>query len=216
MKVKLQVALDLVSRERARELTSILKDEVDILEVGTPLVLRYGLGIVKEMREMVAPDQEILADIKIADAGQWESEQAFAQGATMVSVLAGASFQTLEEVKSICEKREGKMVVDLIDWALCDRDKIQVIQCIQPDYLSLHLSTDAVKKGASLLQLKNRFPFLPELALPLMVAGGVNRELLPSLLQEVRPQVVVVGSAVAGSPSPLEEVKEIRRIIDLA
>jgi len=216
VKAKLQVALDMVSREKGCELATLLQDEVDILEVGTPLVIRYGLGIVKEIRKVITTEREILADIKIADAGRWESEQAFAQGATMVSVLAGASFQTLEEVKSVCEKEKGKMVVDLIDWALCDRDKIQVIQCIQPDYLSLHLSTDAVKKGASLLQLKNRFPFLPELALPLMVAGGVNRELLPSLLQEVRPQVVVVGSAVAGSPSPLEEVKEIRRIIDLA
>lgn len=216
MKAKLQVALDLVSRERGRELVALLKDEVDILEVGTPLVLRYGLGIVKEIREMVTSEQEILADIKIVDAGQWESEQAFAQGATMVSVLAGASSQTLEEVKSVCEKRKGKMVVDLIDWALCDRDKIRLIRQIQPDYLALHLSTDAVKKGASLLQLRQRFPFLSELTFPFMLAGGVNRELLPSLLEEIQPQVVVMGSAVANSISPLEEVKQIRRLIDLA
>ncbi len=50
MKPRFQLALDIVTREKAKQLVSSLLDYVDIIEVGTPLILRYGLSIVTEIK----------------------------------------------------------------------------------------------------------------------------------------------------------------------
>ena len=64
---RLQLALDEpdleVSVARGRELI----DLVEIIEVGTPLVIEYGMESVRRIRE-ACPGVEVLADLKVMDA----------------------------------------------------------------------------------------------------------------------------------------------------
>ena len=50
----LQLALDDVSREDALALLAPVQDDIDIAEIGTPLLMRYGLDIVRADRNGTA------------------------------------------------------------------------------------------------------------------------------------------------------------------
>ncbi|MDI3542785.1 MAG: 3-hexulose-6-phosphate synthase [Candidatus Atribacteria bacterium] len=213
MKSYLQLALDIVTREEAKHLVSSLLDYVDIIEVGTPLILRYGLSMVTEIRKL-GEDKKIFADTKIVDAGKWETGEALKSGADMVSVLAGASLFTLREAKEVCQERKAQLVVDTIDFFFPYPQKVKEIKEINPDFLSLHLASDAFQRGESWLAVMEKSPFLSEKNFSFMVAGGISPATLPQIIKEVSPAVVVVGSAITNSPHPEEITKEIRRIID--
>lgn len=62
-KNSLILALDVVSRDRALNLTELLVDHFDAIKVGYPLILHAGLGIVEEISS-ISP---VIADLKIAD-----------------------------------------------------------------------------------------------------------------------------------------------------
>ncbi len=57
------LALDVVSRDRALELTEKLGEYFDAIKVGYPLILHAGLGIVEEISSVLP----VIADLKIAD-----------------------------------------------------------------------------------------------------------------------------------------------------
>ena len=62
-KNSLILALDVVSRDKALNLTEMLVDHFDAIKVGYPLILHAGLGIVEEISS-ISP---VIADLKIAD-----------------------------------------------------------------------------------------------------------------------------------------------------
>ena len=62
-KNSLILALDVVSRDKALNLTELLVDHFDAIKVGYPLILHAGLGIVEEISS-ISP---VIADLKIAD-----------------------------------------------------------------------------------------------------------------------------------------------------
>lgn len=65
----LQVALDNLSMAAAYDTTRLIAAEVDIIEVGTILYVAEGVRAVRDLKALY-PDRIVLADAKIADAGQ--------------------------------------------------------------------------------------------------------------------------------------------------
>ena len=74
--MKLQVALDVETLERAVELIEQVKDYADIIELGTGFMGTYGYRLVEEVRKLY-PDIVILADVKIVDGGYGVSKKVF-------------------------------------------------------------------------------------------------------------------------------------------
>lgn len=214
-KALFQIALDILSKQEVRELlTPEILNTIDIVEIGTPLIIRYGLSIIEQIKDWTKGEKVLFADTKIADAGQWEANEAISAGANMVSVLAGASFETLEEVRDTVQLNQAKMVVDIIDLSLSDENKIKFIDSLKPDYLCIHLATDVIKKGGSLLEFSRELPFVTSRRLPLMVAGGIHSRNLMDILINIQPAVVVAGSSITKASDPKREAQHMRRIID--
>ena len=84
--MKLQLALDDITLAAALALVEDVRTYVDIIEVGTPFLYAEGLGAVRELRRRF-PEKEILADMKIMDAGEHETRLALQAGADYVTVL---------------------------------------------------------------------------------------------------------------------------------
>ena len=78
--MKLQIALDLDSADKAVAMAAQVYGLVDIIELGTPLMLKEGVGVVGLMKRRF-PDALILADMKIADGGYMEARFAVEEGA---------------------------------------------------------------------------------------------------------------------------------------
>ncbi len=93
--MKLQLALDIFNLDEALGLAEKLKEYIDIIEIGTPFVLEYGMEAVRQFCAKF-PDKKILADTKIMDAGELESAAAFKAGADYVTVLAVTDIATIK------------------------------------------------------------------------------------------------------------------------
>ena len=78
--MELQLAIDLLNKEDAAELANKVKDYVDIVEIGTPIIYNEGLPAVKHMADNIS-NVKVLADMKIMDAADYEVSQAIKFGA---------------------------------------------------------------------------------------------------------------------------------------
>ena len=96
--MKLQVAFDLQSSDEILNFIEKNGDLIDIIEIGTPLIIKEGLKSVLKIKKKF-PKQTVLADLKIMDAGLLEAQIGFDAGADIVTVLGLASTKTLNGVK---------------------------------------------------------------------------------------------------------------------
>ena len=65
--MELQLAMDLFSLEDAVAMAQRLQADADIIEIGTPLLMREEIRAIRIMQES-CPKCRILADCKIKDA----------------------------------------------------------------------------------------------------------------------------------------------------
>ena len=110
--MKLQVTLDTYSVEEGISRVRIIAEYIDIIEVGTPLLLDAGMAAVEQVRQAF-PDTEILADTKIWHNGTRIAHSAFDHGANVVTVLAGTTDQEIEAVVSVAQEYDGKVAADM-------------------------------------------------------------------------------------------------------
>lgn len=194
---KLQLALDgdLTSAfavlEKAREY-------VEIIEIGTPLVIREGMRAARLIRAAY-PDLLLLADLKIMDAGEAEASIAFEAGADIVTVLGLSGDETIHGALASAGRRNAQVMVDMMGVAdpLARADQLISLGC---DLLCLHTAHDQQAKRGSpwrqLAQLRAAYP-----ALSLAIAGGISGQLLPQILP-LQPQIIVIGSAITAAADP--------------
>ena len=93
--MKLQLALDELTLPEALAFIDKVVDDVDIIEVGTPFLIREGVKAIKAIKEKY-PHKEVLADAKIMDGGHFESQLLFDAGADYVTVLGVTDVLTIQ------------------------------------------------------------------------------------------------------------------------
>ena len=72
---KLQIAIDLATAAEAMDIVEKIHDIIDIVEVGTPMIIREGMLGVKMLKAKY-PELTVLADTKIVDGGDLECADA--------------------------------------------------------------------------------------------------------------------------------------------
>jgi len=225
----LQLALDTPNEDTVRRLLDNTAGYVDIIELGTPLLIRYGVDIITGIRRDY-PDKKILADLKIADAGAMEAGLAFDSGADIVTVLGTAHPATLREAGERAKRSGGRIMADLITVRKVD-EAVSLVRRLDRsglDYLCLHTAFDARGQGgpgrpdgpggpgdsARILKGIGRIGAVVERA-GLAVAGGLDPALIEQLIPH-GPDIVVVGGYITGSPDPGRAVRAVRRIMEIA
>ena len=108
----LQLALDFISLPAALAIAVKVADEVDVIEIGTPLCKAAGLEAIRAVRE-VCPDKLILADLKSPDVGGLEAQMAFDAGADMMTVIGGAALATVESALRVAQDMGKEMLMEL-------------------------------------------------------------------------------------------------------
>jgi len=193
----LQVALDVTDLEKAKEILQQLpaSDRI-ILEAGTPLVKKYGVGVVHELRT-VAKDSLIIADLKTLDVGQVEVDVAFEETADAV-VASGLASRDTVNIFIYEAKRLGiYSIVDMMDVS----NPLHTLESYEepPDVVIIHRGIDEEKGGGpswSLVgEIKKAFK---ERKLLVAVAGGIEPSNLKTAL-EAQADIVVVGRYITQS-----------------
>ena len=111
--LELQLAIDLLNKEEAAELANKVKDYVDIVEIGTPIVINEGLPAVQHLDNNI-DDVKVLADLKIMDAADYEVSQAVKYGADVVTILGVAEDASIKAAVDEAHKNNKELLVDMI------------------------------------------------------------------------------------------------------
>lgn len=195
---ELQLALDTISLEDAIVLVEQLESKIDIVEVGTPFLLKYGLRAVSELKNRF-PWKEILCDAKIMDAGYYEANMIFAAGADWVTVMAVTDNATIEQCVKAAKKTGGKVMADM----LCVTDgpsRVRVLEELGIDCIALHTGFDQQRLGYTALnglQELKRFIKKSKIA----IADGITYETLDDYLK-LAPDIIIIGKGITGQPDP--------------
>lgn len=210
----LQLALDIPHAGAVRRLLDQTAFGVDIIELGTPLLIRYGIDIISGIRRDY-PEMKILADLKIVDAGAVESRLAFDAGADIVTVLGTAHETTLREAGEQAKGCGGRIMADLITARDVD-EAVRLARALDlagVDFICLHTASDAQGREESepIPERIDRVGAAVDRA-GLAVAGGLNPRMIERLVPH-DPDIVVVGSYVTGNADPGRAVRQIREIM---
>lgn len=203
--IELQLALDFVDMHTALSLVERTREHVDIVEIGTPLLLREGIGAIAAMREAY-PKLRILADAKIVDGGYEEATMLFDAGADIVTALAVASAQTLGLVAKAAREHGGSVAVDLI--ASTDpAGTVSRVAAAGADMICVHRAADSGGWRAENSQVLHAVADLRS-DLKIMVAGGIGFETIHAL-RKLQPDIVVIGGAIVGAADPAAAAQQM-------
>lgn len=206
---KLQLALDVLPMEQALALTEAVRGNVERIELGTPFVLEYGMEAVRRFRARF-PEKELLADLKIMDAGALEAGAAFAAGADLVTVLAVTDRATIRACVQEAERYHKAVVADMI----CVENPEQTakeLEAMGIHGIAVHTGVDQQARGRTPLEDVRRLRPVVRQA-ELSVAGGISRETAADYCR-AGAQVLIVGGAIASAPDPAAEAIAIHEVL---
>lgn len=205
--MRLQLALDRLTKEKCIQIVDETFDFIDVIEIGTGVIKEYGMSIVREMHQLY-PDKTLLADMKTCDAGAHEAKQAFEAGADIITVMAFSSDATITDTLKVAKEFDKQVMVDLLE--IHSKDRIAQLQDLGVDLVSLHVGKDKQQGGGTfntdLFSLVKGFHF------DVTVAGGINLETLPTIIKE-KPHTIIVGSAVTKAQNPKQVAQQMKQII---
>jgi len=207
--MELQLALDIITIEGAKEILRDLADFIDIVEVGTPFIVQDGMRAVRELRGEF-PALKILADLKIMDAGEYETRMAVAAGANIVTVLGLADDATIRAAVAEARRSGQEIMVDMIGVALVE-GRAREIDALGVDYICVHTGTDVQALGRNPLYELRRVGKAVSRA-RIAVAGGINLGSIAAIVRQA-PDIVIVGSGITAQVDPRSAAAEIKRVM---
>jgi len=207
--MELQLALDLVNIPEAKALVKEVEEYIDIVEIGTPVVINEGLRAVKEIKEAF-PNLKVLADLKIMDAAGYEVMKASEAGADIITILGAAEDMSIKGAVEEAKKQGKKILVDMI--AVKDLEKrAKEVDEFGVDYICVHTGYDLQAVG------KNSFEDLQAIKRVVKnaktaIAGGIKLETLPEVIK-AQPDLVIVGGGITGQADKKAAAAEMKKLV---
>jgi 3-dehydro-L-gulonate-6-phosphate decarboxylase len=209
----IQLALDYVSLPPALAVAQLLRDEVEAIEIGTPLCKAEGMRAVATVREL-CPNNIILADVKSPDVGGLEAKICFDAGADWMTVLGAAPLETVQLALKEAQSRPGKEafieltgIRDIIararEWRAIGIERM--VYHRGWDEGNISRTWDASDR-ATIEQLIN-------MGFKISVAGGLELETI-EFFRGVDIKVFIIGRAIREAPDPVASARRFRALIN--
>jgi 3-hexulose-6-phosphate synthase len=207
--MKLQLALDLVNIPEGIELVKQVQEYIDVVEIGTPVVINEGLKAVKEMKAAF-PNLEVLADLKIMDAAGYEVMKASEAGADIVTILGAAEDESIKGAVSEAKKQGKKILVDMI--AVKDKvERAKELDEFGVDYICVHTGYDLQAVGQNSFEDLKAIKSVVKNA-KTAIAGGIKLETLPEVII-AGPDLVIVGGGITGHTDMKAAAAQMQQMI---
>ncbi len=190
--MELQLALDLVNISEAKEVVQEVQEYIDIVEIGTPVVINEGLKAVKEIKEAF-PSLKVLADLKIMDAGAYEVMKASEAGASIITILGATDDSTIKGAVEEAKKQGTQILVDMINVKNLEQ-RAKEVDALGVDYICVHTGYDLQAEGETPFEQLQTIKRVVKNA-KTAVAGGIKLNTLPEVVQS-QPDLVIVGGGL--------------------
>ena len=202
----LQISLDAPSVENAKKILSQLpgSDRI-IIEVGTPLIKRYGTRVISELRQ-TAKETFMVADLKTLDVGKVEADIAYEDTADAVVAAGLAPPETLDAFVHEAKRLGIYAVIDMLNV----EDVLGKLKSLKdfPDIVILHRGIDQESgRTCGLERIKiMRQTFIGKKFL-IAVAGGIVPETAKEALEQ-GADILIVGRYVTQSKDVERAVRD--------
>ncbi|MBS8265716.1 Fe-S cluster assembly protein HesB [Mesobacillus boroniphilus] len=203
--MKIQLALDRLTREECFSILEETSDYIDWIEIGTGVIKEYGMGIVREISEAYL-QKTVVADMKTCDAGRHEAKQAFEAGADIITVMAFAHNNTVAETLEAARQYGKRIMVDLL--GVTDVMRVKELYGLGVDLFCLHVGKDMQQEGA--LADSSLYRLIEGLEnIEVAIAGGISDKTISALKNSI-VDIAIVGSAITGNSQPGKASRVIR------
>lgn len=206
----LQVALDNQTLADAYRTTSLIAEEVDIIEVGTILCVGEGVRAVRDLKALY-PHKIVLADAKIADAGKILSRMCFEAHADWVTVICCADINTAKGALEVAGEFNGDVQIELTGFWTWEQAEAWREAGIQQ--VVYHRSRDAQAAGLTWsvedISAINR---LADMGFKVTITGGLVLDDL-SLFKGIPIHAFIAGRSIRDAENPVEAARQFKRAI---
>ena len=211
--MQLQLTFDHGKRFELIDAIDRYADCVDIVEIGYPELVTFGLDLVSEIHER-HPDLKLCVDAKVFHGGTGITRRCFQAGAHIVTVLAAAPDPVISQMVRHAHDYGGKI--------MCDMDGIKRIgrRTAEVDGLGVsyvHVSTGYMMEHEYDLHKRDHGSIFQ--LQPLELAAAVRRNLIHAQLalgtgismdniaqvMKLKPEIVMVGRAIYHGDDPTSD-----------
>lgn len=220
--MKLQLTIDHGKRHEVIRAVNLLADHVDIVEIGYPQVVTFGLELVQEIHD-AHPDLNICVDAKVFHGGSGVTTRCFEAGASIVTVLSAAPNPVIEKMVEKAKAYGGQIMCDMSAPARSFAQRTAEVDDLGVDYIAVH--TGFVPEYDYDLETHRRW-FTPKVN-PLDLAKVAKRNLRKAKLalntginegniREVMaldPEVIMVGRAIFDTDDRVMAAERMRRYL---
>ncbi len=193
----LQISLDAPSLEGAKKvLAQIPGSDRIIIEVGTPLIKRYGTRVINDLRQ-VAKDFFMVADLKTLDVGKVEADIAYEDTADSVVAAGLAPPETLDSVVHEARRLGIYAFIDMLNV----EDVLGKLKSLKnlPDVVILHRGIDQeTGRSSGLERIAMIREAFPDKKFLIAVAGGIVPETAKEALDK-GADILIVGRYITQS-----------------
>ena len=200
----LQLTLDHGKRHELIRMADLMDGHVDILEIGYPELITFGLELVKEIHD-AHPNLQICVDAKVFHGGSGVTRRCFEAGASIVTVLGYAPDPVIRQMVHHAHEYDGAIMCDLdgikrVGKRTAEVDQLGVRYCqISTGYLMEHEYDLLKPHHGSIFQLR---PLEKAAAVKrniihsgLAIGTGINEGNLDEVLK-LKPEVVMIGRGI--------------------
>lgn len=220
--MKLQLTIDHGKRHEVIRAVNLLADHVDIVEIGYPQVVTFGLDLVQEIHD-AHPDLNICVDAKVFHGGSGVTTRCFEAGASIVTVLSAAPNPVIEKMVEKAKAYGGQIMCDMSAPARSFAQRTAEVDDLGVDYIAVH--TGFVPEYDYDLETHRRW-FTPKVN-PLDLAKVAKRNLRKAKLalntginegniREVMaldPEIIMVGRAIFDTDDRVMAAERMRRYL---
>lgn len=220
--MKLQLTVDHGKRHEVISVVNQLADYVDIVEIGFPQIMTFGLDLISEIHE-AHPGLCICVDTKIYHAGTGLMTRCFDAGASMLTVLSAAPDQVIAKMVENAKDHGGQIMCDMSAPANHVARRTAEVDMLGVDYIAVH--TGYIPEYDYDLET-HRSWFTPRVK-PLDLAKAAKRNMRNAKLalgtginegniREVMtldPEIIMVGRAIFDTDDRVMAADRMRRYL---
>ena len=206
--MKLQIALDRLSKEECISILAETSPYVDWIEVGTGVIKQYGVSLIEYIKKQY-PEKIIVADMKTCYAGKHEEKKAFEAGAEITTVMAYADNQTILDMLAVAKKHNKRVMVDLL--GVKSKTRVEELKALNVDLVSLHVGKDMQQNTQLQVDVFDLVKGIE--GLEVAIAGGINLKNLDEVMAK-GPNVLIVGSTITSVANPGDIAKQMKGMIN--
>ena len=209
----IQIALDFPTIEQAIASARLgVQAGVDILEVGTPLIVAQGAATIGQLKKAF-PNYPVLADYKTMDSGGKNTHLTHTQNGQYMTVCGNAPDETVKAAVTASKETGVKVVVDLIG---CKSVRDRAAQCESwgVDMLYLHYGADQRRADDT----QDSTQWLDEVMKAVKIPVGVGTFAPADAIVAVKKgaTLVAIGHPVISAPDPLAALTDYVRQVRAA